>query len=784
MPTHASRQIILVILGGGRALRPLVLAMCIGAFSAWPAGAQTPLFESEPYDLITLDKYNDNKVLKVEPLDLPGRRVPEKQPPRGRLEIRLVDEPESLYDVQWHMIEKIELFEELVLAEANRLVTAGELEEAYDCFRFLEERYPETRGLDSAMEEYLYEEAVASQRKGQYDGALAMLRELYRRNPKRPNLDRALGLSTDKLVEQYLAKGDYWSARRLLSNLKAWFPQQTTVVNRESQLKQQAAGLLAEARKRLADGDYREADSLVGRLARVWPEVPAAEEFARALHEKYPRVVVGVSMLSNASRPGAFGDWAARRTGRLVYRTLTEFVGPGAAGGQYACPVGRMEFNELERRLTLRIAPGVGWSSSDAVLSGYDVSRQLLAMACPGDPAYRAEWADVFGSVSVNAVYQVDVELRGAHVRPDALLQTRLVPYTVPAVAAEWPPSNGPYLVGVSSGDGVTYVANPRYFAQGPAQPAEIVERLYARGTDAIRDLRLGRIRVIDWLNPWSLDEVRRDQEIVVQSYRMPLVHCLIPNMRKPLTADRTFRRALVYGIHREAILNHLIGDTELPGCTVVSGPFPSGLSYDDPIGYACDRSIEPRVYEPRLAIALAEVGLQEVVASLKKKGQELKEMPRLVLAHPDNEIARVACSSIQRQLELIGIPLDVRPWQGTAPVQIPEDVDLLYAELAMWEPLADARRLLGTHGMSAGCSAYMSLALRQLDRALDWQQVHDRLRAIHRIAHDDVAVVPLWQLPDYFAYHKSLSGVGSQPVLLYQNIEQWRPAFRYSVAP
>ena len=39
---------------------------------------------------------------------------------------------------------------------------------------------------------------------------------------------------------------------------------------------------------------------------------------------------------------------------------------------------------------------------------------------------------------------------------------------------------------------------------------------------------------------------------------------------------------------------------------------------------------------------------------------------------------------------------------------------------------------------------------------------------------------IPLWQLVEHFAYHKRLCGVGADAVSLYQNIEQWRPAFRY----
>jgi len=98
-----------------------------------------------------------------------------------------------------------------------------------------------------------------------------------------------------------------------------------------------------------------------------------------------------------------------------------------------------------------------------------------------------------------------------------------------------------------------------------------------------------------------------------------------------------------------------------------------------------------------------------------------------------------------------------------------------------MWEPLVDARQLLGEEGICGGCSPYMSLALRQLDEAADWRQVGSRMRRIHRIAFEDVAVVPLWQWTDHFAYRKSVRGIGARPVCLYQNVEQWQVAFQYA---
>ena len=54
-----------------------------------------------------------------------------------------------------------------------------------------------------------------------------------------------------------------------------------------------------------------------------------------------------------------------------------------------------------------------------------------------------------------------------------------------------------------------------------------------------------------------------------------------------------------------------------------------------------------------------------------------------------------------------------------------------------------------------------MTLALRQLDEAVDWDQVRDCSARLHRIAYDDAAILPLWQLVEHFALPDSLRGVG-----------------------
>src|SRR5262245_24410964 len=88
------------------------------------------LMDELPYDILTLDRANDGKVFKVYPIRLPGRRVPEKPKPTDKIRVKLLESEEE-YDVAWQNVAKLELYEQLVVAEVNKFTAEGRLDDAY-----------------------------------------------------------------------------------------------------------------------------------------------------------------------------------------------------------------------------------------------------------------------------------------------------------------------------------------------------------------------------------------------------------------------------------------------------------------------------------------------------------------------------------------------------------------------------------------------------------------------------------------------------------------------------
>src|SRR5690606_9541932 len=140
--------------------------------------------------------------------------------------------------------------------------------------------------------------------------------------------------------------------------------------------------------------------------------------------------------------------------------------------------------------------------------------------------------------------------------------------------------------------------------------------------------------------------------------------------------------------------------------------------------------------------------------------------------------LSRVACEAIKSQWEMIGLEVEIvtlppgrsRPEAGTA--------DLVYVTAAVWEPTIDARRILGPTGLANSQDQLVGLGLRQVEAANNWRDVRERLHELHATVNAELPIIPLWQVVDSFAYRRDVTGIGSDIVSLYQNVERWRLNF------
>jgi tetratricopeptide (TPR) repeat protein len=743
------------------------------------SAAQERLLDRTPFDQVILNQAGGGATLEAITLSLPQKPLT-AIPQAGSLKIRLLKRPTEEFEVAWANVAAVRVFEQVLLDEAKRLTTAGKFDEAYDYYARLGAEYPNMAGLNDAICDFLRQNALGLYQTKEHDRALALLLTLYDRNPAYPALPSAVEAVAGEVIQRYLRDGDYASARRVLDLWRKQFKDIATQAASAWQQRFEAAATkqVGEATQLVSQRQYISARKAIGRALAIWPGLQSAKEVMNRIEREYPFVAVGVFETSPRQPVRRFDDWASIRTSKLTGRMLAEPTDFGSEGGIYASPYGQWDLDDTGRELTLKgnATPAPGVPTPDALV------RLLLSMAAPGSATFRADLASLIDGVSLQPDHSIVVHLKRVHVRPESLFQLPLPTTTTPA---------GLYTIADFTRDTVVFAANTAAGAR-PIGPQAIVEQTFASDEAAVTALLAGEIDVLDRVPPWQLQRLRPLQELHIESYRLPTVHVLIPNLANPLLTKREFRRALCFGIDRKWIVDRvLLGGSPLPGIAPISGPFPAGTSLNDPISYAYNSRIAPRAFEPRLATILATVAWISVQnppeknpnkkpadeAAAKKEKEKLLDVkiPELTLAHPSDPIARVTCQSIQAQLAREDIPIKLVEFTADELQAGKVECDLRYAELAVWEPIADARRILGAGGLVGDLqSPYLDAALRNLDTATNWKDVRFRLAEIHEIASHELPVIPLWQTINYFAYRPQLRGVGDTPVTLYQNVEQW----------
>src|SRR5262245_42868057 len=346
----------------------LVLTLFICPLQISGQDAKGPrLIDEPPFDRLTLDKASDNKVLKIAPLNLPGRQVPKAPKGTDRIKIKLLDGGVE-YEVAWANIAKLELYEQMVLAEANQLTADGKFDAAYDYFTFLLNYYPKLLGLAEARHYYLYLSSGAAFRQQRYDEALAVLEELLSLNPgyrppgSAPSLLMVLGNIAEPIFASYVQPQDYRSARPLLIRLtkdhKA--ENETFAVTWRKKFEELAAQQRDSAREHLQAGRFVEAYDACRAMENIWPDLPGATQLVAEVARRHPLVTVGVEHPARAFDATSLYDVAARRAGRLTQRLLVELAGITSEGGQYECPLGSLTSTDDRLTLTFHLSGAAG----------------------------------------------------------------------------------------------------------------------------------------------------------------------------------------------------------------------------------------------------------------------------------------------------------------------------------------------------------------------------------------------------------------------------------------
>ena len=759
-----------------------------------------PLFLKLPFDRVTLTSHFGGGMFDVKPIDFDEGHRPDPLRKTGELTVRFADNPLKEYTIRWSAIESIELFCELVFKEFRQRLEAVttntrslvpedadwsslsvSYEQLYDYLVYLDDFKTELPQLPALYETFLFEEATYRVRSGNYPTGLSRYELLFRRNKDYPDLSKAWGEALGLMLEALNREGEFVKARKQLFQFKKFCPDHSVVKEWEERIRQAARDRFDRSREAAAAKNFLLAHFLCEEADNIEPTLDGLGAWQQQLQRDAPRINAAVQNSTDAAR---LADWGTIRRRRLLQRTLSEYIRPSVEGGVYASPFGKLDKTDRNQTLRWKISPNLHWTERPEPINAFTVADSLLRLAKPVPPGNgsRTLWNELLASVDITSSDELVVRLSRSHLLPEALFEIAVQPSTrfaVPGASTSESSEafTGPFV------PGTPYDAKYEPFQRTGFQrntdtdsasaPKVLVEYTVDRSEDAVNLLLNGTVDVIDRVAPWELERLQRNPSLTTGRYAVPTLCFLVPNFRKPLPGNRTFRRALLYGLNRERMLAKF--SSKGVDATIAGGPFIKGASLGDPLGYAYDTSIAPRPYEPKLAIALALLALGQT----NEKYRELlgkSKFPEIVLARPVHETALFAGLMIRRQWEAIGVPVREVDFRADEQIGQGTDVDFWFVERTVKEPLVDAEALFGRNGLLGGGSSYMELALEKLRRAEDWPTAAKRLQEIHRLCFEETTLLPLWQISEHFVHRAEISGIRTMPPILdlYQNVEHW----------
>ena len=761
-----------------------VLSVAIGialATSCSPVNAQwlkkgkkelpSPLVDSEPFDLIILNDRADNAILKVKPL---GERLPDfPLSADGKVVFELFADFDERLDVPHRSIREIQTFSDLLLAEAEKLVVQEKYSKAFRTLLYLYDNGSEDdKKVVDIMRSCMFLDATQRFKEKKYEQSLSTYEDIYSSDPNFPlegfdeELIDVIMLCYDGIIKQRFEAGKYSTVRNNVATVANQYPNEAEALikrwnkvflDKSDELLEESKQYAQQGKGRLANQYARFADQMV-------PNRPEVLEHQRDLRGRFPMVIVGVSQPGGDSDPSRIDHLGSRRTGRLVKRRILELVGLSDEGGRYeflngtmtrADDAGMRYTFEIDQRRKFGVPP----------INAFELSSRLLSRAQAGSPNYSSNWAKVVDRVFVEDESKVSFTLKSPFVRPEALLG---MTYQDSATAFD-----GPYVQTSQADDITTFEVNPAYVSEGTNQHPVIVEQLFGSASEAVDELIQGNIDVVDRVSIGDVERLKENPKIGVRPYALPTVHLLIPKIRsEELGEDLYFRSGLSHLIDRNLVVNDVICNGNLiDGCTPISGPFPLGTADNDQISYGYDVKSNPIAFNEALGGVLTDLSMQP-----KPPKREIRlKAPSLTIAHPQSSVAANACNAIARTWTQAGFPTETRPLKPGE--SIPEDPnwDFLYMEIAIEEPLADARKLIGSSGVATDVSAPIEQTLRRLDYARSWRSACADLRRLHRQIRVDLSVIPLWQVTEFYAFRNSARNLGRDIIHLYQNVDRWK---------
>jgi len=793
----------------------LVLSASTASLGQDAPAAGTNLLGSEPFDRITLIDGTTLVVEPVSPRPLPPKETPQPQPrgpaiPLGgnvglpgepsRVEpadARKDEAPGPGVEITVHLareaatgrgdtrdfrikrahIQNIEYFEDLLLAEGQRLAKARDFTKAFEYYLRVRQRDANWPTLAERVDELLFLEGREALIDGDPARGLRLLRELYSRKPDYPGLLDQFANAYAGRITRAVDLGLFAEGRRLLHELE----QVARDLPRTRELRSKFVDLAkARAARVGSDSTPERLDAQVEAL-RIWPHLEEVRREYERNFQAEPTLDVAVTDV-----PQPVGPWvrspADARVSRLLYlpvfsREPTDTQEPPPPDQLAEA----LESSDLGRRLVIRVRPDVAWSDGSREVSAADLARCLIDRCDPRNASvYQARWAELLEKVQPIDERQVEVRLNRPLLKPSAWLDGPVGPAHAgyDGRVSSSPEQrqlvgSGPFVCESSDADRLVLRSRAEGASSGePGKVRRVREVRFDRPAGASSAFLRGDAALLAHVPPADRARLAAMPDIRVGRYQRPAVHVLALDGRSEMLRNRMLRRALSYAVDRPGLLADVVlKQAAADGDAPADGVFPKG-----------DRSDAPGVaalgHDPILAVALASLAKGEMKADAIKLKLEYPPLP---------EVAPV----VKRLVEAFALariqvePIEVPESRLESELRAGRRFDMAYRVLRCDEPVLEAGPMIcpgydappSSDALASAASPRILQLLLQLERAADWPTANGLAVEIDRELRDELPVIPLWQVAEHYAWRSRLKGPSPTADRLYQGIETWEIA-------
>jgi ABC-type transport system substrate-binding protein len=724
------------------------------------------------------------------------------------------------YALPVEQVDQIMYFEDLMLLRVDKLLEINDFRTAYELLLRVETEIPGWDKSTPRFERLLMVEAAQRAQAGEIYAALAMLDEVHQRNNNNPELPDRMGAIVGPMIDAAIAAADFRKTRYLIGRIQKLFPQHPLVQATTNRLLQSSTTLLEQATTEFNARNFSAAAELARRAELVWP----TEGNSRAAYTQYfarhQTLRLGINEFSGQSIHPAPLE-SRERLKELVEASLFE---PSSADELTYFRSGFFEIwdpADLGREVLFTLRETRPSWQTQPLFTAASVADAIGHRIDPQSPLFDTRLASFVSEVAVRSPSQLRIRFSRVPLSIESLLR---FPVTSTAREAAQSPENpnataqdppaatpppaeaNPVVVSTrfvqttstpEESRWVRAIPEPDGFDAGKYHIAEIHERRFADRANMIQAFIRGDIDCIPHLLPWEIESFKASTHQVVP-YALPITHVIVFNPLSDRITNAQLRRALSFAVNRDGILRStVLRDPEARHGRPTSAAW--HLS-----SYATEPRQKPPAFNLRLAYALRFAAESQLkIAELTKltdaaRAQATKDkvnfdsevfrkntkvdyikLPRLRFVIEPDTISIAAAERIVAYWQKIGFEIDLIKGDREGQPLADTEWDLCYRQLRMEEPLLELWPVL-TNDPTLDMKRlqlfpdWMRQELVGLDYAASFVDAQEKLFRIHNHIAAQAFLIPLWEVDDYAAFRKNVSGLPPKLMSTYHNVERW----------